>query len=314
MNDLYAGIDLGGTNIKFGLFSSDGSLLEKWMVPTGDRSEEAVFSKIAEEITTHLCMSGCDVKNIQGIGMGVPGAVDETGMLLNAPNLGWTMTDCRERLGQWLDVPLYAANDANVAALGEQAYGTGSDCRSLVFVTLGTGVGGGVIVDGKLVAGCFGGAGEIGHMVVNLQETNKCSCGHCGCLEQYVSATGIVRMTKLRLRGTKLDSVLRAVDNITAKDVFDAVRQEDELAVLVAEDFGRILGRALALVSAVTDPEMFVIGGGVSAAGEILLDYVRRYYRKYAFTPSVNTPIKLAQLGNDAGIYGAARLAMNSKL
>lgn len=310
IDNLYAGIDLGGTNIKFGLFTQDGKLCEKWQVPTGEKSPAAIFSKIAEEIRVHAALHGSGTGKVRSVGIGVPGSVDANGKLLDAPNLGWKNLDCAQSLRQWLDIPVFVANDANVAALGEQAYGIGATCSSLVFVTLGTGVGGGVIIDGKLVSGCFGGAGEIGHMVINPQEKNKCSCGKYGCLEQYVSATGLVRMARRMSERTGKSSVFYHMEELTAKNVFDAVRDKDAAAIAVADTFGDILGRAFALISAVVDPEMFVIGGGVSAAGEILTDYVGKYYRKYAFTPSIHTPIRLAALGNDAGIYGAVRMAV----
>lgn len=310
MNDIYVGIDLGGTNIKFGLFSETGELYEKWQVPTDDKNIDAISGRIVREVRTHAETSGYRMEDIKAVGMGVPGSVNRQGIILDAPNLGWKMTDGRELSAQWPDLPLFVANDANVAALGEQAYGTGANCNSMIFVTLGTGVGGGVIMDGNLVAGCFGGAGEIGHMTVNLKEENMCSCGKFGCLEQYASATGIVRMARLRLAKEEEPSRLRHVEELTAREIFDAVRDNDGLAVRVAEDFGNILGRACAMMAAVVDPEMFVIGGGVSAAGELLLGFIRKYYVRYAFTPSVNTPFKIASLGNDAGIYGAARMAI----
>lgn len=305
-----SGVDLGGTFIKFGLFTEQGECLEKWQVPTGSRSREYVFSTIAKEVLHHSSQAGYDRDAVAGVGMGVPASVDDQGMMIHAPNLGWSMVDVRQEMKPYLDVPLFVANDANVAALGEQFYGIGSGCDSLVLVTLGTGVGGGVIVHGRIVAGHFGGAGEIGHMAVNPAEKVPCTCGNYGCLEQYASATGIARMAKQMLADTDSKSVLRSQDTITAKEVFDAVKAGDALAVEVAEQFGDILGRSLALVASVMDPEMFVIGGGVSAAGDILLEYIQKYYRQYAFTTSKDTPFRLASLGNDAGICGAARLVM----
>lgn len=304
------GVDLGGTFMKFGMFEGNGTLIKKWQVPTGNRSKEYVFSVITKEVEQACSEAGCALKDIAGIGMGVPGSVNDTGMIISAPNLSWSMVDFGAEIKKYVDIPVYVANDANVAALGEQHFGIGEGCDSMVLVTLGTGVGGGVIVNQRLVAGAFGGGGEIGHMTVNHEETVACTCGNYGCLEQYASATGIAKMAKRKLEETNQKSLLREHEEITAKEVFDAVKMGDELAMQVAEIFGETLGRALALVASVVDPQMFVIGGGVSAAGDMLLTFIERYYRKYAFAPSKDTPFKIASLGNDAGICGAARLVM----
>lgn len=305
------GVDLGGTFIKFGIFSEKGKMLEQWKVPTKEKNnKEAVMRAIAQEAMQHMEACGYTLEKLQGIGIGVPGSVNRHGRIIHAPNLGWSMVDFEKEMQVFLPVPLFVGNDANVAALGEQFFGSGKGCDSLVFVTLGTGVGGGVIVNQHLVTGCFGGAGEIGHMVIDPKETVTCTCGNKGCLEQYASATGIVNIAKNKLNATDIPSLLRQKEAITAKEVFDAVKEQDALAMEVAEAFGQTLGHALALVASVVDPDMFVIGGGVSAAGDILLDYIEKYYRVYAFSPSKQTPFKIASLGNDAGIFGAARMVM----
>ncbi len=340
--DMIVGVDLGGTFIKFGLFKESGELLEKWQVPTGETQFQKILAKIAAQIEEAVGRSGYSMEQVKGVGMGVPGSVNSAGMLISAPNLGWSMVDVNAAMKEYLSAPVYIGNDANVAALGEQYFGAGDGCDSMVMVTLGTGVGGGVIVNQRLIAGAFGGAGEIGHMVINDSETVACNCGNKGCLEQYTSATGIANMAKRMLvmalaeqeeaveqvdvpavTGDKNKTSPGAVsqyavsslqqfelDSITAKEVFDAVKDGDAFAMEVAEKFGEILGKALSFVAAVVDPEMFVIGGGVSAAGEVLLEYIKKYYREYAFAPSKNTAFKLATLGNDAGICGAARMVM----
>lgn len=306
------GIDLGGTFIKFGFFRGE-KLIKSWKVPTEEKNIEHVFEKIACEVNKLCEQEKLRVEELDGIGMGIPGSVNNKGIVISAPNLGWSMVDVYKEIRQRLDVPVLIANDANVAALGEQYFGIGKGCDSLVFVTLGTGVGGGVIVNQRLVPGAFGGGGELGHMLVCDTETQACACGNYGCLEQYASATGITRMAERFLEETKQFSVLRGQDKITAKEIFDAVKEKDALAIEVAEVFGKTLGRALALAACVVDPQMFVIGGGVSAAGEVLLEYITKYYKRYAFLPSKKTPFCLASLGNDAGIYGAARLVLLEK-
>lgn len=307
MEQIIAGVDLGGTFIKFGLFNEAGKLLDKWQIPTQECAVDFVLKTIVQEIDARCVVSSGKLK---GIGIGVPGAVNADGMLISAPNLGWSMLDIGNKMKEYANVPVCIGNDANVAALGEQYFGVGEGCNSMVMVTLGTGVGGGVIVNQRLLTGAFGAAGEFGHMLVCEEETKPCTCGNKGCLEQYASATGIVSLAHKMLKGSDKASILRSYETFTAKEVFDAVKADDALAVCVAEKFGQALGKALSCVAAVVDPEVFVIGGGVSAAGQVLLDYVEKYYRQYAFTPSKQTTFKLAALGNDAGICGAARLVM----
>ena len=215
----------------------------------------------------------------------------------------------KKELQTLLNMPVEAGNDANVAALGEAWQGGAKGYEDVVVVTLGTGVGGGIIINGKMVAGATGAAGEIGHMHVNDDETEPCNCGNCGCLEEYVSATGIVRMAKRKLAEDDRPSIMHK-DDLSAKDVWDAVKAGDTVAIEVAEDFGWYLGKAMALVANVSNPDIFVIGGGVSKAGNVLLDYIQKYYQKYAFKGCRGALFTLATLGNDAGIYGAARLVL----
>ena len=232
-------------------------------------------------------------------------------MVYRAVNLGWKTFNVKETLEALINLPVRAGNDANVAALGEMWMGGGKGYKDLVVVTLGTGVGGGIIVDGRMISGSTGAAGEIGHIHVDDTETDVCNCGNKGCLEQFASATGITRLANKKLASTDMDSVLRGGE-VSAKTVFDAVKARDPLAMEVAEQFGKYLGDALAAVAGVVNPEAFVIGGGVSKAGEVLIDYIRPHYEKSVFHGSREAKFALATLGNDAGIYGAAKLVLDA--
>lgn len=305
------GVDVGGTTVKLGLFDVQGSLLDKWEIPTVTENHgEAILPDVAKSILAKLEERGIPEGDVAGIGIGVPGPVDRNGRLVGrAVNLGWESFDIPQALGAYIKVPVKAANDANVAAFGEMWQGGGKGYENMVAVTLGTGVGGGIIVDGRLLAGATGAGGEIGHLHLQDDETESCNCGNKGCLEQYASATGIVRLAKRRLAEDDKASVLRDGE-ISAKSVFDAVKTGDAVAVEIAERFGDYLGKGLAIVSAVVNPEVFVIGGGVSKAGEILLTFVVPNFQKYAFPQCRGAKFVLAELGNDAGIYGAAALVL----
>lgn len=253
---------------------------------------------------------GISESDVAGIGIGVPGPVDETGMLVGgAVNLGWESFYIPAALNAYIKIPVKATNDANAAAFGEMWQGGGKGYRSMVAVTLGTGVGGGIIVNGKLLTGATGAGGEIGHMHLEDEETECCNCGNRGCMEQYASATGLVRLAGRRLAEDDKPSILRSGE-LSAKAVFDAVKEKDEVAVEIAEQFGDYLGKGLAVIASVVNPEVFVIGGGVSKAGEILLSFVEPAFQKYAFKQCRNAKLVLARLGNDAGIYGAAALIL----
>lgn len=309
------GIDIGGTTVKYGLFEADGTLLEKWETKTdsslsGEQMMEQIKCSV-EQMLEKRCLTAEEVK---GIGMGVPGSVNDEGVVIHAPNIGWEMFPAADVLNAKINLPVIIENDANVAALGELAAGSAKGKQSMVFITLGTGVGGAVVVDGKLLRGFHGGAGELGHMCVNPAEKEPCNCGKFGCLEQYTSATGIARLAREYMEATEpeieadLKSKLYEYKNVTAKEVFDCVKAGDALAIKIAEEFGRLLGNALAQVASVIDPEIFVIGGGVSKAGDILLTYVQKYYEVNAFTPVKKTEFAIASLENDAGIYGGMYL------
>ncbi len=305
------GVDIGGTTVKLGLFDKDGCVLDKWEIPTvKDNDGASILPDVAESILAKMKEKNVSKEDIAGIGVGVPGAVDDEGTAVNgAVNLGWGVFNIPKVLNGYLDVPVKAANDANVAAFGEMWQGGGKGYNNMVAVTLGTGVGGGIIVDGKILTGATGAGGEIGHMHVEDHEEELCGCKNKGCLEQYASATGIARLARRRLAKDDKDSVLRQ-GNISAKTVFDAVKAGDEVAVEIATQFGEYLGKGLANVAAVVNPEVFVIGGGVSKAGDILLSYVEPVFQKYAFVACKKAKFALATLGNDAGIYGAAGLIL----
>ncbi len=305
------GVDVGGTTVKLGLFDKDGCVLDKWEIPTVKENDgAAVLPDVAESILSKMKEKGIENDDVEGVGIGVPGAVDSEGLLVGgAVNIGWGVFNISKVLNGYLNLPVKAANDANVAAFGEMWQGGGKGYSNMVAVTLGTGVGGGIIVNGNILTGAAGAGGEIGHIHINDEETEDCGCKNKGCLEQYASATGIVRLAGRRLEKDEAPSVLRD-QTITAKTVFDAVKDGDAVAIEIAEQFGDCLGKGLAAVAAVVNPEIFVIGGGVSKAGEILLKYIEPAFQKYVFSPCKNAKFALATLGNDAGIFGAAGLIL----
>lgn len=310
MKEYCFGIDIGGTTVKCGLFNVKGDILEKWEIPTRTENNGInILPDVADAINGKIQERDLDRNEISGIGVGIPGPVDENGAVLCAVNLHWGYVQLEDQLQRLTGLPVKAGNDANVAALGEMWKGGGAGYHNVVMVTLGTGVGGGIIVNGKIVTGTHGAGGEIGHIHVEHSETEHCNCGNCGCLEQYTSATGVVRMAKQFLAETDTPSVLRE-GKVTAKTIFDAVKAGDGLAQQIAEKFGKYLGTALAVIAGVVDPEVFVIGGGVSKAGKVLLDYIQKYYKEYAFSACKDAVFALAELGNDAGICGAAKLVL----
>lgn len=308
------GVDLGGTTVKIGLFDTEGKVLDKWEIPTRKEDNGSnILPDIADAILAKLEEKKIAKDNLTGVGIGVPGPVDDNGVVYKAVNLGWGVMNINEVLGGLLQIPVKAGNDANVAALGEMWCGGGKGCSNMVLATLGTGVGGGIIVNGKILTGATGSGGEIGHIHIKDGEPDECGCGNHGCLEQYASATGVVRLANRKLEASAQDSVLRAAKEngtLSAKTVFDAVKDGDALACEIAEEFGEYLGKGLAAVGCVVNPEVFVLGGGVSKAGEILCGYVSKYYTKYVFHGCRSAQFKLATLGNDAGIYGAAKLVL----
>lgn len=306
------GVDLGGTTVKLGLFETNCNLMEKWEIPTrtGNHGEN-LLPDIAEAMLRKLSEKGIDKDQVEGVGMGVPGAVVNDRFVKPCVNLEqWGGFDVAEALEALCGFPAKIVNDANAAALGEMGAGGGKGRKNVVFVTLGTGVGGGVIVDGKLLAGVHGAGGEIGHIKVKDTHDTPCGCGKRGCLEQYSSATGIVNETKKFLASSDAPSKLRELETITAKDIFDLAKAGDAVALAQVEEMTRLLGKALAAVSCVCDPQVIVLGGGVSRAGSIITDNVAKWFREYAFPACECTEFALAELGNDAGIYGGVQMIL----
>ena len=303
------GIDVGGTSVKCGLFQTDGVLVEKWEIPTRkENSGEAILPDIAKTILDKIAERKLDKEEIDGVGIGVPGPVNERGEVPCAVNLFWGFKEVTKELTELTGLPSKAGNDANVAALGEAWKGAAAGAKNVILVTLGTGVGGGIIVDGKIVGGAHGAGGEIGHAAVDHEEKEACNCGNCGCLEQYASATGIARVTKKYLEEHDDETVLRNTPELTAKAIFDAAKLGDEVAIKMVDETAKILAKGLSLVACVVNPQVFVIGGGMSKAGDFLIEQVQKYYQEYAFHACKNTFFKLANLGNDAGIYGCVRM------
>ena len=301
------GVDLGGTTVKIGIFSDEGVMKDKWEIPTRtDDGGAYILSDIAESIKKYDAEHGITKADIKGVGLDVPGPVQEDGTVLKCVNLGWGVFNAAKELEKLVGLPVKVGNDANYATLGEMWQGGGKGHQNLVMVTLGTGVGGGIIINGKIVSGTNGAGGEVGHITIDPKETDLCNCGKRGCLEQYASATGIVRLAQKALNSTDKPSKLRTVQYISAKEIFDAAKEGDELANDLVDELGQKLGYALAAIAAVVDPEVFVIGGGVSKAGQILLDVTKKHYQEYAFHACRNAGFELATLGNDAGMYGSA--------
>lgn len=307
------GIDLGGTTVKIAYFDEPGNMIENWEIPTvTENNGSQILPDIAASISGYRKEKGIKDADLLGVGIGVPGPVDSKGNVNRCVNLGWGTFNINEELSRLTGLPVAAGNDANVAALGEFWKGGGQGCHNMVFVTLGTGVGGGIVIEGKLLHGAHGAGAEIGHMVINRDETAVCGCGKRGCVEQYCSATGIVRMAKLALAASKETSVLRDFENLTCKDIFDAGKQGDKLALRVLDKYYAYMGEFLANVCDVVNPECVVIGGGVSKAGSVLLEGMEPYFKKYVFHAASNVRFALASLGNDAGAYGAFKLVVDA--
>ena len=298
MRQVCFGIDIGGTTVKLGLVNREGDLLEKREFST-QRELAAAFDDIAANMRQVLD-SFPDAMCI-GAGVVVPGPVLEQSLVRGCVNLGWGDVDVAQELGRRAGMPVKVENDANLAALGELWQGGGKGCRNLVLFTVGTGIGGGVICGGRIVSGATGGGGEVGHIPTAFHTDWQCSCGKHGCLELTASATGIIRAAREY-------SPFKEMEKVTAKDVYDAAAAGDENAKRVTEEAGTALGVAAAILGCVVNPEMVLLGGGVSAAGRALLDPVEAAFKENVFPPCGNVRFALAQLGNNAGIFGGAAL------
>ena len=316
MKEYAFGIDLGGTTAKIGLFTTSGALLEKWEVATDtSHAGEHILENLAAAVLGKVIEQSIQPEQVEGVGIGVPGPVLDSSIVpIVCANLGgWGERNVSAQLSGLLDgLNVLVGNDANVAALGEIWMGAAKGAKNAVMVTLGTGVGGGVVVNGKVIDGVHGAGGEIGHITVNRHETAVCGCGKRGCLEQYSSATGVVRcMKKLLDENPDTPCVLRGTE-FAAKDVFDAARNGDALAAREVDEMSDTLGMALANIASTVDPEAFLVGGGVARAGDVLFAPLNKHFQEYAFKSCRETPIKQASLGNDAGIYGAVRLIVGA--
>ena len=316
MKEYAFGIDLGGTTAKIGLFTTSGALLEKWEVATDtSNAGEHILENLAAAILGKMNEQSIQPEQVEGVGIGVPGPVLDSSIVpIVCANLGgWGERNVSAQLSGLLNgLKVLVGNDANVAALGEIWMGAAKGAKNAVMVTLGTGVGGGVVVNGKVIDGVHGAGGEIGHITVNRHETATCGCGKHGCLEQYSSATGVVRcMKKLLDENPDTPCVLRGTE-FAAKDVFDAARNGDALAAREVDEMSDTLGMALANIASTVDPEAFLVGGGVARAGDVLFAPLNKHFQEYAFKSCREIPIKQASLGNDAGIYGAVRLIVGA--
>ncbi|MCR5098998.1 MAG: ROK family glucokinase [Lachnospiraceae bacterium] len=303
------GVDVGGTTCKLGLFQTDGTLVEKWEIPT-DKSDAGknVLGDIAKAIDDKMSERSISKDDVEGIGIGVPGAVTSDGVVNRCVNVGWGVVPLVKNMEEITGMRVRAANDANIAALGEYWMGAGKGYGSILMVTLGTGIGGGIVIDGKILVGSTGSGAEIGHIVVDEDEPEQCNCGHHGCIEQYASATGIVMMAHRFLESTGKTSTLSG--DFSCKDVLDAAKAGDEIAQMTIHKVFHMLGLTLGTICNVANPEAILIGGGVSKAGQIILDELTDGFKAGAFHACANTKIELATLGNDAGIYGGVKLVM----
>ncbi|MDE6970697.1 MAG: ROK family glucokinase [Eubacterium sp.] len=306
------GVDIGGTTVKMSLFEMTGHMVDKWEIPTNTQDHgSSILSDVAAVIEGRLVQDGISKDDVEGIGIGVPGPVVQDSVVTECVNLGWGRVDVAKELAEKTGLKVRVGNDANVAALGEMWQGGGKGYKNVIMITLGTGVGGGIIINGNVINGSNGAGGEIGHVFVDETEEEVCGCGKRGCLEQYASATGIVRLANRALAADQRESSMRDVQKISAKTVLDAAKAGDEVAVEVVEKMGRVLGTALANAACIVDPQVFVIGGGVSKAGTIITEVIRKHYIERAFNSCRNADFALAQLGNDAGVYGCVYLLLN---
>lgn len=305
------GVDIGGTTVKIGLLDKAGNIIEKWEIVTRkENNGEFILPDVAKSIEDKLSEKKIDKSEVIGIGIGAPGPIDSNGIVHRAVNLGWGEFDVDEKMTELTGLKAKAGNDANVAALGEMWKGGGKGYNNMVMVTLGTGVGGGIIVDGKILSGVTGAGGEIGHIHIKDDEEKVCGCGNRGCLEQYASATGVSYIAAKHFLNWQGPTVLTGED-LSAKAVFDGVKAGDQLCKEIATEFGEYLGKGLAMIASTVNPDAFVIGGGVSKAGEVLMDYFVPPFNKYVFHGAKNCKMLLATLGNDAGMYGAAKLVLD---
>lgn len=308
MKEYGFGVDIGGTTIKIGLFDMGGALIEKWEIPTRtENNGNQILDDICQAVHQKMVETGIKKEQVEGIGLGVPGPVGSDGTVYGCVNLGWPTFNVESTLYQKIGIPVKAGNDANVAALGEMWQGGGKGHQNVMMITLGTGVGCGLVINGKIVAGAHGAGGEVGHIHIRDDEHEVCGCGKKGCLEQYVSANGIVRVAKRKLEQEQRNTSLNQYTALSSKDIYDEAKKGDMVAMEIVDEICEILGNTLAMLCNTIDPEVVVIGGGVSKAGNILIEGIRKHYVKHAFHATEKTEITLALLENDAGMVGCVR-------
>ena len=308
MKEYGFGVDIGGTTIKIGLFDMGGALIEKWEIPTRtENNGNQILDDICQAVHQKMVETGIKKEQVEGIGLGVPGPVGSDGTVYGCVNLGWPTFNVESTLYQKIGIPVKAGNDANVAALGEMWQGGGKGHQNVMMITLGTGVGCGLVINGKIVAGAHGAGGEVGHIHIRDDEHEVCGCGKKGCLEQYVSANGIVRVAKRKLEQEQRNTSLNQYTALSSKDIYNEAKKGDMVAMEIVDEICEILGNTLAMLCNTIDPEVVVIGGGVSKAGNILIEGIRKHYVKHAFHATEKTEITLALLENDAGMVGCVR-------
>jgi len=301
------GFDIGGTTIKIGLFSLSGDLIDKWEIVT-NKTEKGTL--ILEDIYQAIKEHQVNLEEVLGYGFGVPGPVID-GLVVKGVNIGWENYNLKTEFSKLANSDLiFVENDANVAALGETWHGAAMGYQNSVLITVGTGVGGGIVVDSKVIEGAHGSGGEIGHIRVIHENGLLCNCGNKGCLETVASATGIKNTFKTILHSSNLKSKLRNIDNPSVKMIFDAAKDKDPLCLAVIDKTSYYLGYACQILSVITNPDIIIIGGGVSKAGNFFIERIRSHFQQIAFNSVRDTLIVEAKLGNDAGIYGAASLVI----
>ncbi|MDR1017682.1 MAG: ROK family glucokinase [Lachnospiraceae bacterium] len=305
------GVDVGGTSIKLGLFFDNGSLIDNWEIPTRKESQgENIIPDIRDAVENKMTEKEIIRSEVIGVGVDVPAPVLDEGIVKETANLNWGYKEVKKELEEALLIPVVVANDANAAALGEAWMGGGKGENNLIMITLGTGVGGGIISNGKLISGAHGFGGEIGHIHVKDGELCQCGCGRYGCLEQYASATGISRLANEHFKTWNKETKLSEKD-LSARAVFDAYKMDDKLAAEIVDEFAGYLVKGMHDLEIIIDPAVFLIGGGVSKAGEVLVDVIEKKFRRNVLFTNENTKITLATLGNEAGIYGSAKLVID---
>ena len=311
---VYIGIDLGGTNIAVGVVSEAGSILAETSAKTlAERSYKEIIKDMAACVMKAVTKAGLTEADIKSIGIGIPGVAErDTGTVLNCTNLGWINVPLREEMQKYINKPVFIDNDANVAALAESYFGVSAGCKSSVMITLGTGVGGGIVINGKPWSGAHGRGGEIGHMTL-VPDGAPCTCGNNGCVERYCSATALIRTAKQECYSFPNSAIMAKaggdINKISAKTVLDAAKEGDACALRVFNSFVKYLALTINNITTAFDPDIIVLGGGVSHAGDFLLNSVAELLPRYQMFKALPIPrLALARLGNEAGIVGAAML------